>query len=841
MTNSLSSVWHEVEKMLSDGISLVPVREKDEVYNGGVALAKTPYGKWKQYQSSIITKEVLWYEMEKYNTTAVAIICGAVSGNLEILDVDVKYKPGIDAILFTDLQRLFPQLFEKLRIHRSPSGGPHLLYRISGAVVPGNEKLAGRAATETELKLKPKERVKNFLETRGEGGYAVAPPSLGYSIHQDVPIPVLTWEERCSLIALCKSYSEVVAIEKPLTTTKYESNYYDENPFEHFNNSPAGEKVLENAGWVALDRDSNLFRWYTRPGKDKGVSASWNKEKRVFFVFTSSTELDPAKGYHPATALSILEHGGDKRKTYQYLVNAGYGKVKKKIEQRAVRGKALAGKPLPANFSSEAHAQLQETVAALADTYPHGVYWFEDEENIKINREKLYRVAEGLGFKLHGQQIVQIDGYRVRKVTYRYFQDELKSYIKEEDADYYESIANALESFLQRAGQFTVTRLDLLDTTRFLQSSRHQCVKFYKNGLITITASGISFHDYSLIDRLVWEDQIHDRVFIPATGYNSSLYYRFLNHAIGVDNHLMKCLGYLSHDYKDGSMGYITVLIETCADPKLGGGSGKNIFSALLGYTISFKNIPGSQIQYNEKFLQAWNGERVFSISDVPKKFDFSFLKEISSGSGIVKKLYQDEVTVTSDQMPKLLVSTNYSFEITDGGLKRRIIPLEFTDFFTRAGGVDIHFGTMFPEGGPDTADRWSEEEWLAYDNIIAKAVQTYLAEGGKLSAPTLTSSGWLKQFDQTHWQLTREFIEEHWNEWIAVGFISNDVFRNQYDRFVIENNIGKQFVLSSQRMNRALDDWCAHNGFRFHANTVKRDGVQLLKGREFKQKDEVL
>jgi hypothetical protein len=837
--NDLSIVWHAVERLLAQGISLVPVRDKDEIVNGDVKPAKSAIGNWKKYQGEIISKEALWHDMERFNTTAVAMVCGKVSGWLEILDIDVKYKPGIDAILFSDLQRLFPDLFNRLRIHRTPSGGYHILYRVKEHSIPGNEKLAGRNATEAELKKKPKEKIKNFLETRGEGGYAVAPPSLGYSIHQDVPIPEITWEERCSLIALCRSYNEVIVMEKPLTTTRYESNYYDENPFEHFNNSPAGEAVLEDAGWQAMDKDSNLFKWFTRPGKDHGVSASWNKQKRVFYIFTSSTELDPAKGYHPSTALSILLHGGDKRKTYQYLVNAGYGKVKRRVEQKAIRSKALTGKPLPANFSDEAHEQLQTVVATIAETYPYGIFWYEEEETIKINREKLYRVAEGLGFRLHNAQIVQIIGYKVRKATYRYFQDEVKAYIKEEDADFYEQVANSLESFFQRSGQFTVTRLTLLDNTRFLQSSRHECVKFYRNGLITITASGISFHDYQLIESLVWEDQINERIFIPTEDQTKSPYYRFLQHAIGFDptNHLLKTIGYLSHDYKDGSMGYIIVLTESCPDPKHGGGSGKNIFSALLSYTISFKNIPGSQIQYNEKFLQAWNFERVFSISDVPKKFDFAFLKEISTGSGIVKKLYQDETTVTSDQMPKLIVSTNFSYEITDGGLKRRIIPIEFTDFFTKSGGVDQYFGAMFPEGTSDTAYRWTEEDWLSYDNIIAKSVQLYLAAGGKLSAPSLTTSGWMKQFDQTHWQLTREFIEEHWEGWKKSGFVSNDIFKNQYDRFVVENNIGKQFVLSSQRMNRALEDWCGQFGFLFHANAVKKDvHNQPVRGREITQ-----
>lgn len=837
MKSSLTNVWHEVEKLLIDNISLVPVREKDEVIDGNTYVAKSAYGKWKRYQSEIVSKEQLWHDLEKWNTSAVAIVCGKVSGNLEFIDVDVKYKPGIDATLFSDLDRLYPTLYARLRIHRTPSGGYHIPYRISDHEVPGNEKVAGRYATPQELAQK-KEKVKNFIETRGEGGYAVAPPSLGYTIHQDQPIPTLTWEERCSIITLCQSYTELIPIEKVYKPTKYESNYYDENPFEHFNNSEAAETVLTDNGWKFKGK-SNLFIWFTRPGKDNGVSASFNRHKRVYYIFTSSTEFDASRGYQPATCLATLRFNGDKKKTYQYLVAEGYGRVKHKVEQDAVRKKALSGGPLPANFSPDAHQLLNNTLTIQSEKYPYGTFWIEDEDSMKINRERLYVVAERLGFRLHtGSQIVQITGFTVKKVTFRYFTDSMKAYIKEEDPDYYETIANAFEAFIQRAGQFTSTRLPLLDTSMFLVSTKTMSFKFYLNGYVTITSQSITIHPYDeLQGRLVWEESIHSRSLTLEPAHQGQ-YYQFLDHAIGVSansNHLLKCIGYLAHDFKDGSTGYIIVLTEQCPDPKLGGGSGKNIFSNLLKYTTSFKNIPGSQVQYNEKFLQSWNFERVFSLSDVPKKFDFGFLKELSTGTGIIKKLYQDETTVTSTMMPKIIVSTNYSYEVTDGGLKRRIIPIEFTNFFTKCGGVDAYFGTMFPDGEPETVYLWSEVEWSGFDNLILHSIQLYLADSGKLSPPLLTESGWMKQFEQTHWQLTREFITEHWDEWVRAGFVSNESFKLSYDRFCVENNVGKQFILSSQKINRALEDWCGQHGVMFNKDAQHKTAHLNIRGREFR------
>jgi len=204
------------------------------------------------------------------------------------IDIDVKYKPGIDGTLFSDLKQLYPDLYSKLRINKTPSGGYHILYRIESGQnqVPGNTKLAGRQATADELLQKPKTKTYNFIETRGEGGYAVAPPSLGYAIHQDLSIPVLSWSERCGIINLCRSYSEL-AEPKPYTPTKQDSSYYDENPFEHFNGSNEAETILTNHGWKFL-KQSNQFIWFTRPDKDKG--------KRAIFLWVKMEVLMVSRG-----------------------------------------------------------------------------------------------------------------------------------------------------------------------------------------------------------------------------------------------------------------------------------------------------------------------------------------------------------------------------------------------------------------------------------------------------------------------------------------------------------------------------------------------------------------
>lgn len=816
----LTPVWQEVERLLQANVSVIPVRDKDE----GGYVKKSPYRQWKKYQREIVTKEELFAQMEHHNTTAVAIICGAVSGNLEVVDIDVKQLPGIEAQLFKDLNTLYPGLLNRLRIHQSPSGGFHLIYRVEPTFkIPGNQKLASRPSTEKELAANPA-KIKTFLETRGEGGYVLAPPSMGYVVHQENPIPLITAEERDNIINLCRCYNQ--AVKKDATTTEQrEDNYYDVNPFEHYNLSPAAEEVLLQHGWKSAGRSGDYLH-FTRPGKERGISASFILSKRVYHVFTTNTELDSDRAYKPATVLSVLRFKDDKKHTLHWLVQQGYGQIKPEVEQRLTKQRAIQGKPLPANASQGAQQLHQQLQKEITEHHPHGLFWQLNDDGLKIDREGLYAVAAGLGYRHWQQQVVCIKGFFVHKITNREFFDGMKKYVHEEDAELYKEICNAYEAFVQRAGEFSISRIPLLDEGLIIRDTQQTCYKFYENGYVFITAEKYTLNEYNNLAGLIWADQVQPRQF--KIDKANGKYIEFIKLACGYDQHSQSVIGYLAHTFKDETTAYIIVQTEQCPDPKQGGGTGKNVFVNLLSHTTTVKSIPGAQARFDEKFLQAWNGERVFGVSDVPKKFNFEFLKELSSGTGLVKKLWQDEQTFAVGDMPKFVIGTQYSYEVSDGGLKRRIIPLEFTDFFTRAGGVDVHFNCHFPNG-------WTAEDWVGYDNAVAQAVQVWLQAELKLQHMPLSETGWMKQFDFTYMQLTREFIEQNWEAW-KDNFVSNADFNAAYGNFIKENNVQKSYSLSSQKMNKAITAWSEKIGYKMNANIKKSINSVKVVGREFFQ-----
>ena len=816
MTPTFQQSYKECEYYLDNGVSIIPVRDKPQTYNGREYSIKSAYP-WKKWQSEIISKSELLYLMtEKYDTIGYGIVCGAVSGNLEVIDVDVKNWAGIDAMLFQDLKSFYPELFERLRITQTPSKGYHILYRIADHEPEGNLKFAWKEGAKEAA-----------IESRGNGGYIAAASQMGYKVVKDNPIPVITWEERCAIIAICKGYNQQIKVATITHQSQQKSDYYDQNPFDHFNGSPAAENVLTDNGWK-VKKSNNNFIWFTRPdAKTNGIDASFNRSKRCYYIFTSSTTFEPSKGYNPITALSLLQHGGDKKKTYAWLCDNGYGIIKEKKQRTLAQNAARKGYVLPANVSEETKQLAVSLSGELQELHPHGTYWDYDEDGkMTINREKLLLVSNYLGFRYYKGNVVRIIGYLIHKIEEREYQDVMKDYIREPDNEECLKILNAIEAFLESHGKYTMKRLPILTEDLILKDTEHVCYKFFTNGYLSIDRNNITFLEYDALEMLIWAEKLQSRNYNKGEG---GKYVEFLNLAIGEEHipHTQRILGFLCHEYKDETTGYIIVLTEQCRNPKDGGGSGKNVFCSLLKHTTTYTSKPGAQTKFDEKFFQSWNGQRIFCISDVPKNFDFSFLKEPSTGSFIWKKLFKDEVEVSNEEAPKFIVQTNFSYEVTDGGLRRRIMPIEFTNFFTNCGGLDVHFGCHFPKG-------WTKDDWAGFDNFIAASIQKWLQSGKKLTAPTLTEGGWLKQFEQTYGSIIFNFIEQNFNHWCERVEISNDTFKSYLEAYYAENNTPKQYQPSTQRINAAIRDYANKKKVDYKHDMQKRENGVVVKFRLF-------
>jgi putative DNA primase/helicase len=357
----LSPVGRAARLAMDCGISVVPPTEAP-----GTNWEKAPSpdaidkpSDWKQYQKVIPSdaRFKFWYRSATPRA-GLGFVCGAVSGNLEVMDFD-------DRIAWEQFQRRADEfgigdLVDRVKSgysSRTPSGGVHLAWRCE--VIAGCYKLAMRPAPTKE---DPRKQV-TLIEMKGEGGYTVEPPTEGvvhksgkpYELLAGGPrtIRVITPDERDALLSLARSFDERPAPEhkeehKPRREPAADGT---KQPGDDFEERHTWEDILGPLGWTMWQQVGEV-RYWRRPGKDAGNSACTNKTgNNTLKVFSTSTPFDIESTYSKFGAYALLNHGGDHSEAARSLMEQGYGTHIEEVPDPADRRKlvkVVAPNPRPA-------------------------------------------------------------------------------------------------------------------------------------------------------------------------------------------------------------------------------------------------------------------------------------------------------------------------------------------------------------------------------------------------------------------------------------------------------------------------------------------------------------
>lgn len=321
------------KKYHAAGISVIPIG-KDKI----PALADGTQYSWKKNISALLPPD-----MTCRDAWGIGIVSGRVSGNLECIDIDTKY--DLTGKLFEDFRNMISDnckgLLKKLVFQKTPSGGYHFLYRCK--VIGGNQKIANRATTEEERKktydraiekkktpaeaqkASDNDKVRVLIETRGEGGYFGVAPTEGYEIlYGSIEnINEITPEERDIIFSCARTFNEIY---EPAKVERKQEKVYSSNksPFEDFNENADIREILEGEGWT-LHHSKGAKFYYLRPGGEQQWSGEYDDNKKLFYVWTTSSEFESEKAYNAAQVYSILKHKGDYSAAAKHLISEGYG------------------------------------------------------------------------------------------------------------------------------------------------------------------------------------------------------------------------------------------------------------------------------------------------------------------------------------------------------------------------------------------------------------------------------------------------------------------------------------------------------------------------------------
>jgi putative DNA primase/helicase len=227
---------------LRAGLSVIPI------WPGG---KKNPCLSWKRYQSEL-PSEALARKWWKDGSKGIAIVCGAVSGNLELIDFDCGelFGPWCKRV-----DERAPGLAGKLsvvRTPRDPAGGYHVRYRCPEATIPGNTTLAKEPGTNPKTG-EPDNRV--LIQTRGEGGYGLAPGSP-LACHETgrpyehiagpplTALPVISASERDLLIAAARTFD--LASKEGERSQRQEGRESDRKDSEPASADPRGRALVQS-------------------------------------------------------------------------------------------------------------------------------------------------------------------------------------------------------------------------------------------------------------------------------------------------------------------------------------------------------------------------------------------------------------------------------------------------------------------------------------------------------------------------------------------------------------------------------------------------------------------
>jgi len=311
----MNEILAHASRLTKSGLSVIPIKPDG---------TKAPdLLTWKPFQGEIADPSTLenWF---KNGERGLAVIGGAVSGNLEILDFDDPERAKDFGKLVEQAGRT--EFVHSLPMVKTPSGGFHLYYRCQSKV-EGNQKLAE--------KFGPDGKLFALIETRGEGGYVLAPGSppkcheLGKPYEQlrgDLTaIPTITADDQEFLLNTARSLNQYFKPAKQPPTSSRSVRDGD-RPGDQFNEKVTWGEVLEPHDWTFDHQQDETTHW-RRPGKKKGTSATTNHDGRdLFYCFTSNGHpFGPGQGYEKFTAFTLLNHGSDFKEATLELVRQGYG------------------------------------------------------------------------------------------------------------------------------------------------------------------------------------------------------------------------------------------------------------------------------------------------------------------------------------------------------------------------------------------------------------------------------------------------------------------------------------------------------------------------------------
>lgn len=711
-----------------NGLSVLPVLLKE----------KKPTAKWTEWQKRIPEESEIDDRFGGLNGHhGIAVVCGRVSGGLEVLDFDNHFG-DISEVWedYTSIQEVSDVIESNgLPYERSKSGGYHLFYRCD--TVAGNTKLAE--------KVNPSDgRLAAFIETRGEGGYVIVAPSTGYELLTGAleNVPKITEAERDILLSYARSFSKKMDSKKqgiglkPVeigTVTGGNGSTGKEGVQWRYNDDATDDEILgllASEGWQTVGRVGENYH-LRRPGKDHGVSATFNG--KVFYCFTANgAPFEEQKGYSKYDVFLKIKHRGQWQEAYKEL------RVRFGIEERPEAGQASSGSGGGAGGSvGGSTAEGAGGSPPVPDFFVRRVVQENGREKIVIDYARYVEFLNENGFRKFRKEkeilLVRIKDNIVEEVEIADIQSFIKGYITRNGLD-----RRFLNEIISKDALWNKLKTQFLDDlpNKFLEHTKDAGWFLFGNCALKVPKDGDpEAYEYGELPLPVWKKKIRERELdLELLQDDGKSEMEAFCERVTMGNPkrkeaLMLTIGYLLHSYKDPAVSK-AVIFQDEEIPMIkgiaNGGTGKSLIAKFIGQyrNISLKGGNGiDKMNTNFLFDLVDMDTELVVFDDASQEFPFEVIFPYVTGPMEINKKYMPRFTIPADKSPKILITTNHTIGNIGVSDERRKNVVEFGNYYGLTRTPDADFGHRL-------MDDWDDAERHRADRFAVVCLQEYLRKG---------------------------------------------------------------------------------------------------------------
>ena len=653
-------------ELIKNGIQVIPLKED-----------KAPTDEIKRidvlYANPINLHNVNYY-FDRDNVTLGIML----RKNMEVIDIDEKHQKGITRKVLNTLELADPDLYEKLVISRSPSGGAHIYYYAH--TVGGDGALAKcfvGSATMAKIE-RIDESNKKYIKTA---------PSPGYYFQQGNPMmmPTLTSDERNFIISICQSFNEVHIDPAPKIDKQR-----DDAPYKVFNEQHDWRYIrdeITERGWkVVKDYEDRLV--IKSPSTSQAHSGSIWKDsegrytlKNCLYLFTPNSEFEQGKPYGPFDIYKTYYHDGNFMQAQAKLAEEGYGR----------------------NIVNE------------------GQFWIKHGNKIQVKYTELNWWFGELGYRTYNGQLVQVIN---NIVSIREPKDIVREFLNNLEAEVKDYFHERVGTIFSENGGFMAMMKELDDN--FIQDTADCTWLFFRNRAVKVWSDRIEFVLYKELEGYIWEESIIDRDY-QHIEHDKCDAARFIG-ILGGENvqKLEAILGYALNRHKDDLITKAVILMEDIDPDDEGesqGRSGKGLVFKMIEKFRKACRMDGKSFNFHDSFL--WQNVEldtdIIFIDDVEKSFQFTKLYSVITESLQVNKKNQKQQIIPYEKSPKIFITSNFAVGNSDESTIDRKFEFPVVKHFNARHKPIDEFGRAFFSG-------WDAQEWAKFDNYMIHCAKSWLA-----------------------------------------------------------------------------------------------------------------